>query len=56
MSSLDVASDYTAKLVERERRVTGKLSSAMENTASRAGISKWAVWGLWYHRRKTTTD
>jgi hypothetical protein len=56
MSSLDVATDYADRLVERERRATGKLDVAMDNVAAGAGLSRWTVWGLWHRRRKTTTD
>ena len=56
MSSLDVASSYAEELVRRERRVTGKLDTAMQNVGHKAGVSKWAIWGLWHGRRKTTTE
>jgi hypothetical protein len=56
MSSLDVATDYAERLVERERRATGKLNVAMDNVAAGAGLSRWTFWGLWHRRRKTTTD
>jgi hypothetical protein len=56
MSSLDVASGYAEELVRRERRVTGKLDTAMHNVGIQAGVSKWTVWGLFHRRRKTTSD
>lgn len=55
MSSIDVAQGYVGALVQRERKYTGKLDTAIENVGTQAGVSKWTVWGLWHGRRKTTT-
>lgn len=56
MSSLDVATDYADRLLDRERRVSGKVDVAMDNIATKAGLSRWTIWGLWHRRRKSASD
>ena len=56
MSATELATKYARILVDRERRATGSVEAALQKTGDKAGLSRWAIWSLWYRRRKTVHE
>lgn len=52
MSAIDIAEDYTRRLVQPERNRAGGLEPAMRRVGREANVGYWTLWGFWHRRRK----
>jgi len=54
VTTVDVASNYAARLLEREYRGPGdNTEDAMRRIEAKTGVSYWSLWSLRYKRPKT---